>query len=300
MPIFIFLNYKLNKKIFEKQRKKKEEQEEVDNEEKKLNETLKIDVEYCNLEQIEDSIEKINEGISTAYELHLEDYIKPLESKLKKAEKRQEILEYEEEVNEITERKEKAKQELEETNNELDKIEREAEHRKLEILRKLNTEEKLVFIKSELTEMEHKILLENGYSQINEYSIIDKMPITVLARKPENLSHSLTHVFLVWDVKRLLKQKGIKQIEERLTKDADLTFEYQSKIFALEIETGSSLEHAKKLEEKARYLNRKYPKRWFFIISNKDIVSKYRKFGYATSRKGVEEFLENMLKFSTH
>ena len=299
LPIFIFLNYKLHKKIFENQRKKKEEQEKLENKEKELDETLKIDIEYCNLEQIEDAIEKINRGISSAYEFHLEDYISSLESKLEDAKKRKKILEHRKEVEETREEKERVTRELEERTNELDRIEREAEHRKLEILRRLNTEEKLVFLKSDLTETEHKVLLQNSYNQINEYSIIDKLPITVLVRKPENFNHSLTHVFLVWDVKRLLKQKGIKQIEEHLTRDADLTFNYQEKTFALEIETGTSLEHKRKLGEKVNYLNNKYPKRWFFIVSNKEIVYEYRKFGFATTRKGVGEFIENMLKFST-
>jgi hypothetical protein len=88
-------------------------------------------------------------------------------------------------------------------------------------------------------------------------------------------------------------------IREHLTKDADITFKYEDKWYALEIETGNLLRKRKQLEEKVAYLNKKYKKRWMFIVSNKNLVSHYRKYGFATPRKGVEENMQKYLKIAT-
>ena len=51
--------------------------------------------------------------------------------------------------------------------------------------------------------------------------------------------------------------------------------------------------------EKISYLNKKYPKRWFFIVSNRNLQAKYKKYGISTQRNRVSEILEKMLE-KTH
>jgi hypothetical protein len=165
------------------------------------------------------------------------------------------------------------------------------------ILWELKAEDNPVFYKENLSKEQINALIENGYHSVCEYDIIKKKPMNVLVKT--KLNHSPTHAFLVWNVTKVLdKINGIKNIREFLTKEADVVFNFKNKLYALEIETGSLLYKEKQLKEKVNHLNKNYPKRWIFIVSNKNLLSKYRKFGLATQRKGVLEKLEKMLKIS--
>ena len=165
------------------------------------------------------------------------------------------------------------------------------------ILWKLEAEDNPVFLKKDLNEKEINALTENGYFSISEYCIIQKKLIRVLV-KPK-LNHSPTHAFLVWNSIKLLERiKGVKNIKEYLTKEADIIFDFNGETFALEIEKGDLLYKKKQLKEKIAYLNKKFPNRWMFIVSNKNLLSKYKKLGPATPRKGVSEALAKMLKIA--
>lgn len=67
----------------------------------------------------------------------------------------------------------------------------------------------------------------------------------------------------------------------------------------MEIETGNLLQKRKQCSDKVKALNKKYKDRWMFIVSNKNLVTKYKKLGLATHRKGVKKNLEKMLKINT-
>ncbi|MCX6741700.1 MAG: hypothetical protein NTX24_00800 [Candidatus Pacearchaeota archaeon] len=101
---------------------------------------------------------------------------------------------------------------------------------------------------------------------------------------------------MVWSVKRLLEKIGVDIIEEHLTKGADITFKHEGKWFAIEIETGKLLKAPKQLREKVSYLNKQYPERWLFIVSNEKLVPRYAEFGLSTQRNRVQENVEKMLK----
>ena len=165
------------------------------------------------------------------------------------------------------------------------------------ILWKLKTEENPVFIADDLTRQEIDALVKDNYSIISEYDLISKKFIKVLV-KPR-LNHSPTHAFLVWNTKKLLEKiKGVRSIRESLTKEADITFIFNNKIYALEIEKGNLLIKKNQLQAKVDYLNKKYQNRWMFIVSNKNLLRKYKKFGLATPRKGVSENLSKLLNIA--
>jgi len=155
-----------------------------------------------------------------------------------------------------------------------------------------------IFKIDKLTPTEIDVLTEHRYVKVVEYDVKEKKLITVLLRPMP--PHSSTHIFLVWSIKRLLKDiKGIKRIQTDFTVDADLTFNYETKVIAIEVETGSLLKVRKRLERKAEHLNDMYGNSWFFVVSNKNLVPKYRKYGKVTTRRGVAEMLQKMLKSST-
>jgi hypothetical protein len=169
------------------------------------------------------------------------------------------------------------------------------ESEKREYLEKLDTYSNRVFKKEKLSKKAYKALIENGYKQVNEYCLLEKKRISVLVKPFGN--HSISHEFLVWSAKRLLKEtEGIRKIEEHLTRDADLTFEFKRKDFALEIEKGDLLRKKQQLKEKLDYLNKHYPTRWMFIVSNRDFLRKYGKYGFSTSRNRMSENLRKLLK----
>ncbi|MEK6885336.1 MAG: hypothetical protein AABX17_00020 [Nanoarchaeota archaeon] len=163
------------------------------------------------------------------------------------------------------------------------------------ICSQLRTWENIVFIKSKLSKNQIKALEKKGYKQTNEYSVKENKFIRVLVKPDSN--HTKTHAFLVWDTIRLLKNfKGVKNIQEHETVDADITFNFNKKRYALEIERGDLLRKKKQAQEKVEWLNRKYRKRWMFIVSNKNNLYKYNELGFSTQRKQVLENLKRLLK----
>jgi hypothetical protein len=109
------------------------------------------------------------------------------------------------------------------------------------------------------------------------------------------LNHSATHSFLVERIKQILEQHiSSNKIRRHDTRDADLTFQVNHKIYALEVETGSGLTKKKKLEEKVALLNNKYGQNWYIVVSNRDLAKKYREYGKVVPRKGVCKIIENL------
>ena len=141
-------------------------------------------------------------------------------------------------------------------------------------------------------------LLEDEFTQVTEYCVFEKKLITVILKR--TMHHSTTHTFLVWSEGRLLESlPKVSHIVEHDTRDADITFRCKKETYALEVETGTILSKMHQLRAKVSYLNRKYPGRWLFIVSNKNLASKYAKFGPTSQRKDVEKKLQKMLKLAT-
>lgn len=184
---------------------------------------------------------------------------------------------------------------VEEIENKERLLENEEKWKKEAVKRNLNLSEHSVFKKEHLTKAQIKVLLDEGYRYTNEFCIKEKKVISVLVKSMPR--RSLTHTFLIWSMKNVLKSTPeIENITEHDTKDADLTFSCNKHTFAIEIETGTLLSKHKQLQEKVDYLNKKYPKRWMFVVSNKELVWKYKKYGLSTQRNRVEETLAKMLE----
>jgi len=172
------------------------------------------------------------------------------------------------------------------------------EERKRNKLRELEEDETNVFVKSDLTRSEIDVLAENEYNHCNEFCVDQQKSLSVLV-KP-TMQHSNTHTFLVWSVKTMLsKVKGVSGIEEFETREADIRFRYHGMPFAIEVETGTLLSKKHQLRNKVLYLNQKYPERWLFLVSNKNLLPKYRKFGAVSSRSELPKKLKKLLNSAT-
>ena len=89
-------------------------------------------------------------------------------------------------------------------------------------------------------------------------------------------NESLSHMFFVYDIAEFLQKK---EIETKLytTRMPDIVFEINGKKYAIEVETGSVARSLTRIKEKIDILN-KVSDEWYFLVTNKRIVQKYRKF----------------------
>lgn len=298
-PLFIYLNYKINARIYEKREEKKQRQSEVEDEVKSIKQLLSTKPRDLDLEEMQELIKSLKREIILIEDYEeLSSYTLELENKLSNCWPILKELKHKAKVDELEDKKEELREEIEELEKQIKEKQRQEDQKKRDLLEKLNIEENPVFLKLDLNDKQIQALLEKGYSQINEYCVEAQKIISVLIRPVSN--HSKTHVFLVWSVKKLLESiNGIYYIQEHLSKDADITFYYNKKRFGLEIETGTLLGKTAQTEEKLRYMNRKYENRWMFIVSNKNLLPKYKKIGFATQRIEVAENLKKLLDSTT-
>jgi len=160
---------------------------------------------------------------------------------------------------------------------------------------KLKADQKDVFKKDRLSKKQVHALEKYGFVQKNEYSLIEQKYFRYLIRPKSN--HNPTHAFLVWEIQKLLKNiEGVSKIKEHLAVDADVTFKFRNRHYAIEVERGDLLRKKDQTRIKLEYLNKKYRNRWMFLVSNKNLLQKYSKLGFSTQRSRVLQNLKKLLK----
>lgn len=162
-------------------------------------------------------------------------------------------------------------------------------------LKKLNASNTPVFLEEDLTEKDKTLLLKHGYKRAYEFCVFEQENVHVFV-KP-TMKHSVTHTFLVWSaVKMISKINGTSNVYDWDTREADVSFKYHDKYFAVEIETGTLLSKRVQLRRKIDYLNSRYKNRWMIIVSKKSLLSKYRKFGFTSCRSEFPDKMKKLLK----
>ncbi|MCF7900560.1 DUF87 domain-containing protein, partial [Candidatus Babeliales bacterium] len=153
-------------------------------------------------------------------------------------------------------------------------------------------ENKRYFRKSKLNKDEIKFLLEDGY-QIQKYkSLLTNKMETFLLLPRHNESHM--HLFMVHNISEFLEKNGI-ETELYTTKKPDIVFKIKDKRYAIEVETGTVLSKINRMEEKVKLLNQDYDE-WFFVITNKNKVKIYKKYGDAVDKRYVKLRLNKLIK----
>jgi hypothetical protein len=153
--------------------------------------------------------------------------------------------------------------------------------------------DKRFFHKKKLSKDEIKFLLDDGY-QIKKYKslLTDKMEDFLL--QPRH-NESLMHLFMTHNISEFLEKNGI-ETELYTTKKPDIVFQIGGKRFAIEIETGSVLSKVSRMKEKLEVLNQ-YDE-WFFAVTNRNKVKKYKEFGEAVDKRYVRLRLNKLLKLT--
>ena len=290
-----YYNYKFHKSLFNSALEKKEFKELWNKEEEFITNFLNTDLDYFTSKEIEEfSGKMLVRKFSTNIKEQYADQISKKENQATKLYKK---LVYEENIEELKQEQQQMNDEINDLKLEKRRLENGEEDELEEIKDEMNLDEETLFYKEDISEQQSKILKNEGFRQSNEYSIFSKENETVLVKPIMNNSN--THIFLSYEIKELLENLEMQNIKEHLTIDADITFKHKNKIYAIEVETGSLLKKKKQLSEKINYLNNKYRNRWLFVVSNKNLLTEYKKYGFSTQRSQVEKTLKKWLKIDT-
>ena len=293
--IISYYNFAFHKYIFEKKEERKKYQQQIELEQKEVKKYTQLNLNSMSIEELHSTKEELETKIflrtsSNLLRLQINNLLIEIDKVIEEKNAGKE-LKY------LREQKEKEKKELEHIQREKRNALMDKESKKAERIYDLTHTDDNVILSNRLTREEKKILKGEGFKQVNEYCAHQKRVITTLI-KPV-LNHSPTHTFLVWSVKQALKDFNVENIITHDTRDADITFKHSNRRYAIEIETGNLLKKQKQLEQKVKYLNKQYPNRWIFVVSNRNLQAKYNKYGISTQRNRVSEILTKMLE-NTH
>ena len=153
--------------------------------------------------------------------------------------------------------------------------------------------DKRYFHKKNITKHEVKYLLNEDY-QIKKYKNLLNGKMEDFLLQPRH-NESFTHLFLTKNISEFLEKNGI-ETQLFITKKPDIVFEIQGKRFAIEIETGSIFSKISRMKEKLKVLEN-YDK-WFFVVTDRNKVRKYKKYGDAVDKRYVKSRLDKLVKLA--
>jgi len=133
------------------------------------------------------------------------------------------------------------------------------------------------------------LLKEKGYKSSRQTDI-NKKKETYLIKPRKN--ETPQHAFLVFDIANFLKNYTQK-ISLFETKKPDIVFELENKKYAIEVETGK-ITYQKKLKEKSETLKKDYGNNWFFVVTDRNLIPKYKKFGKVVDKRYLSYYLEKL------
>ena len=101
-------------------------------------------------------------------------------------------------------------------------------------------------------------------------------------------NESLQHCFLTNEIYYYLK-KLTNQVQIFHSAKPDIVFQTKdNNIYAIEVETGKSYKNAiKKLKQKVKLLKQEYKDNWFFVVTNRNLVKKYKKLGITYEKRNI-------------
>jgi len=139
-----------------------------------------------------------------------------------------------------------------------------------------------------------KYLVAKGYKEYAFTSILSNKKELYMIKPRFN--ESPQHFCLIFDIADYLK-KFTDKIQIFQTTKPDIVFEINNQKYAIEVETGVLYYRDKnKLIEKVKVLNQNYGKNWFFVVTDKNIVSKYYQFGETYEKRNVATKILQIIK----
>jgi hypothetical protein len=292
LEIFASVYDYVNDNFTTPRKKLAEVKERISNERNKIKDFLKFDYEGKSVEELRDHYWKLEEAefskealapylidwYNHIDDIHLQIKEDELERQLDDFRNEKEVLE-----NEIK-KIEQEKKNLLTSEEEQQVTERE------ELLQEC--ENKIQIEATNLTEEQKKWLEEIGYQRTHQWCIHKKDSREFMIKPRHN--EGLSHAYLTGAIYEYAKELDSDTLLPT-TKTADVIFTSAGIRFAIEIETGKVHEKNKKqLIEKVKILNENFPGTWFFVVTNKNLISKYRKFGEVVDRSNVIEKINDI------
>jgi hypothetical protein len=152
---------------------------------------------------------------------------------------------------------------------------------------------KRYFHKKNISKDEVKYLLNEDY-QIRKYKNLLNGKMEDFILQPRH-NESFTHLFLTHNISEFLEKNGI-ETELFVTKKPDIVFQIKNKKYAIEVETGSIFSKISRMKEKLEVLGN-YDK-WFFVVTDRNKVKKYKKYGDVVDKRYVKSRLDKLVKLA--
>ena len=144
--------------------------------------------------------------------------------------------------------------------------------------------DKRVYLVEDLKMFEITDLKNNGYYFYSGRNIYGEK--TNYLFKPF-FRESARHGILVYEVAKYLREYT-KNVREYLSRNPDIIFDINGVKWAVEIETGKVLLHNKKqFYEKVARLRSDWGRNWFFVITNRNRLKTYSRYGKTFTRRNV-------------
>jgi hypothetical protein len=88
-----------------------------------------------------------------------------------------------------------------------------------------------------------------------------------------------------------------KKIKTYLSVKPDIVFEINGKEWAVEVETGIILKKNKnQLMEKIENLKENYDRRWFFVITDRNLLKSYKRYGKTFTKRNIVGRIDKIMK----
>ncbi len=152
---------------------------------------------------------------------------------------------------------------------------------------------KLVHKKANLKKEEIEFLLKRGYLELTKRSICSNKNEKYLIKiRPKE---SINHLFFVHDIASFFESNGFK-VETYSTRLPDVIISKNNKRYAFEIETGTLAKHKDRLLEKVKFVKSQDYTDWFFIVTDRNLVNTYKKFGKTIDPRYLRKRLSALAK----
>jgi hypothetical protein len=91
-------------------------------------------------------------------------------------------------------------------------------------------------------------------------------------------------------------KKFTNKVQMFETVKPDIVFKVDGKEYAIEVETGKLLKHNQKdLLNKIENLNKNYPDRWFFVVTNRNLRTSYSKLGKCHDKRHLASIISRIV-----
>ena len=129
------------------------------------------------------------------------------------------------------------------------------------------------------------------------YVICDVIPINKIKSQKflvkKTSRESPQHTFYVHHISDYLKQ-FTPQVWTYESVQPDIVFQIKGNKYALEIETGMSISHHKRIQEKSERLNIEYEDKWYFVVLDQRYNYFYKKYGKVLNRSMLTQKIKEI------